>query len=360
MRFAATTIRALVREAPPRSRSARSIRPCSDPSRRAARCRRGGHALMAVIRGGNPHECDGGPGRARRVRFLGCWLRVPPGATTKGKALPKPASANSAAVLVYIAVVLTAVAFVSIVLVAMVGPESAGGFAIIGMPLPALVALAVERLGTPKSRRRPLGEVFATRTPPRRLLVGIGAATVAVIGALAAQLLIGGALGMFDYRLPGDLGGVIGLIAVQFAIMLIASTGEELGWRGWLHTRLRPAGLGIVMVVTAIVWVLFHVPFISMTGAASPVEWASMIASIASASVLFTALRERFESVRPAVVGHALLNSVVLGVQSGFTTAHEGSAAELPLVALICAAFFVAAALIVRPAGRAPVVDAAA
>lgn len=278
--------------------------------------------------------------------------------------MPKPVLAEEGApmikpVVLYTVGVLTASTLLSIGLAAVFGPETASGLAVLGMAAPAIVALLVELLVVRRdgADRASLARVFATRTDPRRLGIGLVVTVLAIMAALGVQLLVGAALGWIEYRLPDDIGALTGAIGMQFAIMLVASTGEELGWRGWLHTRLRRAGLGVVMVVTAVVWVLFHVPFLAVTGALSPAEWVTTLGSIAAVSILFTALRERFESVWPAVVGHALLNSVVLGVQSGFTSAPAGSAAGLPFTTLICAGFLIAAVLVLRVGRRAPTVE---
>ncbi|CAG7844320.1 hypothetical protein USB125703_00550 [Pseudoclavibacter triregionum] len=264
-------------------------------------------------------------------------------------------------VIIFSAGALAAVTALSLGLVALVGPEAAAGLAVLGMPVPALIAilvelgsrgLEVERAAARTAPRPKLSAVFATGGSPRRVWVGILLALVALLGVLGAQLLVAPALGIVDVALPADPAALGVAIAVQFAIMLLAATGEELGWRGWLHTRLRPRGLVATTVVTAGLWVAFHVPFLAVTGAMSGWQWAAALGSIAFSSVLLTALRERAGSVWPAVVGHAILNSLVLGGQQAFAAVPTDGPGMVGFQAVAWAGFLVAAAILLRTGRR--------
>lgn len=268
-------------------------------------------------------------------------------------------------VIIFSAGVLAAVTALSFGLVALVGPEAAAGLAVLGMPVPALIAILVElgsrwldgeRAAARTAPRPKLSAVFATGGRPRRVCAGILLAVIVFLGVLGAQLLIAPALGIVDFALPADPAALGVAIAAQFAIMLLAATGEELGWRGWLHTRLRPRGLGATISITAALWFAFHVPFIALTGAMSGWQWASALGSIASSSVLLTVLRERTCSVWPAVVGHAMLNSLILGGQQALAAVPSDGPAMVGFQAVAWAGFLVAAAIVARP-GR-PSTDA--
>ena len=260
-------------------------------------------------------------------------------------------------VIIFSAGVLAAVTALSLGLVALVGPEAAAGLAVLGMPLPALIAilvelgsrgLEVERAAARTAPRPKLSAVFATGGRPDRVWAGILLSLVAFLGVLGAQLLVAPALGIVDFALPADPAALGVAIAAQFAIMLLAATGEELGWRGWLHTRLRPRGLVATTVVTAGLWVAFHVLFLALTGALSGWQWVSALGSIASSSVLLTALRERTGSAWPAVVGHAILNSLVLGGQQALAAVPSDGPGMVGFQAVAWVGFLVAAAILLR------------
>lgn len=221
----------------------------------------------------------------------------------------------------------------------------------LGMFAPFVAALATWMLVA--GRRPAFGEAFATRRFGPGLLLALG-----VFVAIAAlQPVIGTALGIAEWRSPADPVGVGLALVAQFAIMLVASIGEELGWRGWLFTLLRPRGFWFTALVTTAIWTVWHLPIVAINvvqGFDSIGGAALALASVAAVGPLFAALRERSGSVWPAVLAHALMNSLLLAVDEHLVAPVEG-AARLAWLAIVWLLALAAAFALVgarrRPAG---------
>ena len=114
------------------------------------------------------------------------------------------------------------------------------------------------------------------------------------------------------------------LVRYAFAVLpgiplsLISALGEEIGWRGFFVLRLVEAGVPKPLLVSGLVWGLWHVPLI-LTGqyAAGPtplLSGAVFIISIVPAAYLFAWVRLTTGSLWPAAIGHAAWNSIIQGV----------------------------------------------
>ncbi|HET60013.1 MAG TPA: CPBP family intramembrane metalloprotease [Chloroflexi bacterium] len=94
--------------------------------------------------------------------------------------------------------------------------------------------------------------------------------------------------------------------------------GEEFGWRAYLQPKLMPLGPRKALVVTGIIWGLWHAPIIAMGynyGNFDPNYWGAPWSGIAMMTlgtiwlgIFFGWLTLKADSVWPAVVGHAVLN----------------------------------------------------
>jgi membrane protease YdiL (CAAX protease family) len=123
--------------------------------------------------------------------------------------------------------------------------------------------------------------------------------------------------------------GVRFALAVLFAatagslIGIITSAGEEIGWRGYMVSRLVQAGVPRPLLLSGIIWGLWHVPgILSGQYAAGPNRWLSaalFLVLAVSLSVLWGRMRLTTGSVWPAVLGHSAWNAVIEGPFTSYT-----------------------------------------
>lgn len=94
--------------------------------------------------------------------------------------------------------------------------------------------------------------------------------------------------------------------------------GEEFGWRAYLQPKLMPMGPRKALVMTGIIWGVWHAPIIAMGynyGNFDPNYWGAPWSGIVMMTlgtiwlgIFFGWLTLKADSVWPAVIGHAVLN----------------------------------------------------
>jgi membrane protease YdiL (CAAX protease family) len=210
-----------------------------------------------------------------------------------------------------------------------------GLIAIAMMYTPAIAALVVVFF-VQKPRPQRIGEYLGLwpLTPAKRVVwltvFGLfGAALLVIVTTLVA-----GALGLVDLDLVGFSGfaaliaaaspteipiPIGALVAVQVLsipvgalINSFASVGEEVGWRGWLLPSLMPLGTWPALLLTGVIWGLWHSPLILLGyNFAQPSLWgvALMTTGCVMLGILLGWLRLRSGSVWPAVVAHGAFNA---------------------------------------------------
>lgn len=205
------------------------------------------------------------------------------------------------------------------------------------MATPAIAALIVvffvER---PEGRARALG-LWPMRPVGRLIgysLLGIFVPIALVLVALPVGALLGVYpadfvnFSAFDQLLTDQMEAagapalpipVGALVAIQMAtvplaafINLIPALGEELGWRGWLLPKLLPLGAVPAILISGVIWGLWHAPLI-LLGYNYPDApgWLGLLAMVGMCTVfgaIFGWLRIRSESVWPAAFAHAAFN----------------------------------------------------
>jgi membrane protease YdiL (CAAX protease family) len=106
---------------------------------------------------------------------------------------------------------------------------------------------------------------------------------------------------------------------------ILTAAGEEIGWRGYMLTRLIHAGIPYPVLASGVIWGLWHVPIVLGVGYAagpSPAASAVLLVVLATAfGVVFARLRLQTGSVWPAIVLHGAWNSII---QSAFDAARTG------------------------------------
>jgi len=177
-------------------------------------------------------------------------------------------------------------------------------------------------------------------------------------GGLAAQLSAGSTSPIVTFLVMLAVAATIGTV-----VGTVTAAGEEIGWRGYLLTRLIDAGVPRPILVSGLIWGLWHVPVVLGTGYAagpSPVASAGLLVVLATAfGFVFARLRLETGSVWPAIVLHAAWNSII---QSAFDAARTGGdrshlhgdaswwVGESGVLTVI--AMIIAAVIVARPARR--------
>lgn len=88
--------------------------------------------------------------------------------------------------------------------------------------------------------------------------------------------------------------------------------GEEVGWRGWLVPALRPLGTWPMLLLTGVIWGVWHSPVILLGynfGRLDVTGVLFMIGGCVAWGILLGWLRLRSASVWPAVIAHGSLNA---------------------------------------------------
>ena len=139
-------------------------------------------------------------------------------------------------------------------------------------------------------------------------------------GGLVAQLGVASASPVAAFLVMLVAAATIGTI-----VGILTAAGEEIGWRGYMLTRLIDAGIPRPVLASGLIWGLWHVPIVFGAGYAagpSPIASALLLVVLATAfGVVFARLRLQTGSVWPAIVLHAAWNSII---QSAFDAARTG------------------------------------
>jgi membrane protease YdiL (CAAX protease family) len=149
-------------------------------------------------------------------------------------------------------------------------------------------------------------------------------------------------------------------LVIGVPIAAIAAAGEEIGWRGYMLTRLIELGVPRPILVSGLIWGIWHVPLI-LAGvyAAGPHPLLAavmfVVVIVAQAHVL-ARVRLASGSVWPAVVGHSAWNATIQGVFD-YSTVPDSSAWVGESGVLVAVAAVLVAAGLMRgswPRLRAP------
>ncbi len=118
-------------------------------------------------------------------------------------------------------------------------------------------------------------------------------------------------------ELPIPLGLLVALQVGQAFVVgwlnVIPALGEEWGWRGWLVPALRPLGVWPAIIVSGVIWGLWHAPVILLGYNYPDQSPAAGLALMVVFCVLLGALlfwvRQVSGSVWPAAIGHGFVNA---------------------------------------------------
>jgi uncharacterized protein len=116
------------------------------------------------------------------------------------------------------------------------------------------------------------------------------------------------------------------VFGLMLALNLVLSTGEELGWRGYMLPRMVQAGVPAPVLVSSLVWGLWHVPLflwggLVQNGPAPLVVTALLLGTTTALGYVLGRLRLDTGNVWPAVALHIVWNTVI---QVGFDVVSTG------------------------------------
>jgi membrane protease YdiL (CAAX protease family) len=127
-----------------------------------------------------------------------------------------------------------------------------------------------------------------------------------------------------------------------FAVVAcVQSLGEELGWRGYLLTRLFDAKIPAPVFWNGLIWGVWHIPYVlTLTSRRSLPEQRSVslfffVAGTIGGAYLLSYLRLRSGSIWPAVLAHSSGNVVFTWAFDGFTAANTFWKGELYLLSVM-------------------------
>lgn len=101
-------------------------------------------------------------------------------------------------------------------------------------------------------------------------------------------------------------------LPVNSILVSILAFGEEVGWRGWLVPALRPLGTWPTLLISGVIWGLWHAPVTLLGHNFGLTNWrgvAMMVASCVSMGMVIGWFRLRSGSVWPAVFAHGSINA---------------------------------------------------
>ena len=223
------------------------------------------------------------------------------------------------------------------------------------MGIPGLIAWLIVRKHRPKGHRAAaLG--FARPRPVPRFLGYLALAFLIPIGIGLLSMPIATAFGLYEpdvenfsglqqafsqagvTDIPAEvllIGQFINIFLASWFINLVPALGEEIGWRGWLTPQLLPLGVVPTIVITGVIWGLWHTPLI-LLGHNYPhlPGWLAVGAMVIFCTVIGGVLAWftiRTNSVWPAALGHSTINAtaalpLLFSADTTYDTAHVGIA----------------------------------
>jgi membrane protease YdiL (CAAX protease family) len=185
------------------------------------------------------------------------------------------------------------------------------------------------------------------RVGGRRGWKAIGLALVfpIIIGLVAYGIAWATGLVQFNPKVIKLAAGYVGETASPIAVFMInivvaatiitiysvrTAAGEEIGWRGYMLTRLVDAGLPKPILTSGLIWGLWHVPLILggvyLVGPPPLLAAVLWMVTATAFSFVFARLRLETGSVWPAITLHSAWNAII---QAAFDPASAGARAEL-------------------------------
>ncbi len=105
----------------------------------------------------------------------------------------------------------------------------------------------------------------------------------------------------------------LAMVGLGSLINAVPALGEEIGWRGWLLPKLMPLGTRWAVLISGVIWGLWHAPLI-LLGYNYPTApgWLGLVCMTAMCipvGAVLAWMRLRSGSVWPAALGHGAFNA---------------------------------------------------
>jgi CAAX protease family protein len=118
----------------------------------------------------------------------------------------------------------------------------------------------------------------------------------------------------------------------------LSAFGEELGWRGYMLTRLITGGVPRPVLASGVIWAFWHVPFI-LSGQYTAGEHPALSAivfviGVTGSAYLISFLRLKSGSIWPAVMLHGADNAIIQGTFDRATAAPSLAVGESGLLTM--------------------------
>ena len=128
-------------------------------------------------------------------------------------------------------------------------------------------------------------------------------------------------------KFEGSAGALlVGLVSAATWITIfnfIFVTGEEIGWRGYMLTRLIDAGVPRPVLVSGLIWALWHLPMILagiyVAGPYPALSAVLFVVSVTSTSFVYARMRLETGSIWPVIFAHSAWNAIIQGPFDGAT-----------------------------------------
>lgn len=155
--------------------------------------------------------------------------------------------------------------------------------------------------------------------------------------------------GLEDIPVAVAVIGYLVIMALGSLLNITVAFGEEIGWRGWLLTSLRPLGTWPALLIVGVIWGLWHAPLILLGYNFSRPDitgLAFMVGGCIMVGILFGWLRLRTGSVWPAVAAHAALNGSA-GMLLGLFIDGSAEAPDMALVSFLGVSGWIVSAIVI-------------
>lgn len=177
----------------------------------------------------------------------------------------------------------------------------------------------------------PLLGLFATLIAAAFGVVELDPENFSMLRQRLSETLPGFAIEGTGFPTAAFLSGLLLLLAAGFLPTLVLTFGEEWGWRGYLLPRLLPLGVWPALLLSGLIWGLWHAPIllVGVDGLRDLLLPLMFVVSTMLMGIIFGWLRLASGSVWPAVIVHAANNSMNV---LGFWILADASAESAPVI----------------------------